>query len=346
MQYQSIFVSSAAGLLLFVSCAEERRVPIESKLSISSHQLEKTEVPVRKIEPFERLTLALESGDLDNAERVARNWLSASPRESTLWIVGNVVGRVRDELIQLSVEGWAQQNPNAALDWAMAEENASIWHITSQAISQVWAKTDPVASLSTPLDGLDSIDIQAFRIAAVSAWAEADAPAAAEWIAGRDELDITMATEVVHQWAALKPDAAKEWVAAQDFGEGTGTVLGAVVSGWAGRDTEKALTWTLEGTEPSDGLVDPVRDAIADWADRDPNAVGKWLGQLAASEWKDQLLDSFATSIAEVSPDAAAAWAVEIANPELRDRTVADVMGMWTQMDDEAAQQWLNAMGD
>jgi hypothetical protein len=128
----------------------------------------------------------------------------------------------------------------------------------------------------------------AWQRAAATAMAPVDAAAASRWI---DSLGLPEAAThdstraVFEKWKQHDPRAATEWAAAR-LPEGERAAL--------------------------------VTSAVQDWAPREPNECGRWLGELEPGPQTDQAVAVFARTVAAKDPDSARAWADRITDPHLK----------------------------
>lgn len=131
-------------------------------------------------------------------------------------------------------------------------------------------------------------DKTAWQLAAASAMAPVDAPAATRWI---DSLGLSEAARhetirsVFDNWSAHDPRAAVEWAGAR----------------------------LPESEKP--GLL---AQTVERWAAREPNECGRWLGELPVGPDLDPSLAAFARAVASKDADSASAWADQITDPERR----------------------------
>lgn len=138
-------------------------------------------------------------------------------------------------------------------------------------------------------------DKTAWQRAAATAMAPVDAVAASRWI---DSLglpdsaahDTTRA--VFEKWQQHDPRAATEWAAAR-LPEGERAAL--------------------------------VTSAVQNWAPREPNECGRWLGSLEPGPHTDHAVAVFARAVAAKDPDSARAWADRITDPQLKAEAIQEL---------------------
>jgi len=82
-------------------------------------------------------------------------------------------------------------------------------------------------------------------------------------------------------------------------------------------------------------------NAIAQWAQRDYNAAGEWLGQQESSPEKDRAVQSFVQTVSPVDPQSAVIWAESIKGEKARAASIVYAAEQWLAKDQPAAEKWL-----
>lgn len=119
-----------------------------------------------------------------------------------------------------------------------------------------------------------------------------------------------------------------------------GRALRAAADGISKTDPAQAVDWLMEVSEGGDRSY-AVAETIEDWADKDPNAAGTWLGQQELTPEMDPAVSAFAREITRDDPESALAWSSIISDDRRRTETMARVGRDWFRRDKAAATQWV-----
>ena len=107
---------------------------------------------------------------------------------------------------------------------------------------------------------------------------------------------------------------------------------------------EAAIAWIMESID-EEGQRRAIPNAISNWANRDFNAAGEYLGTMPPSDIKDRAIQRFAQTVALLDPEAAAEWSLQIGDERLRHSALQLATAQWRNKNDEAAKQWLKEHG-
>jgi hypothetical protein len=66
-----------------------------------------------------------------------------------------------------------------------------------------------------------------------------------------------------------------------------------------------------------------MAQAVKEWAPREPNECGKWLGSLEPGPQLDRAMAAFAHTVAAKDPESAKAWAERITDAGMRAESLA-----------------------
>jgi len=104
----------------------------------------------------------------------------------------------------------------------------------------------------------------------------------------------------------------------------------------AGRlESKKALVAELEREEQANSIP----DIVGNWAERDFNAAGAWLGTMEASPAKDAAIQRFVQTVVEVDPQSAAVWAGSIEGERAKAVSLVHASEQWLAKDRPAAEK-------
>jgi hypothetical protein len=208
----------------------------------------------------------------------------------------------RRNLIAAFSSSWAAANPQAALDWLLANAR-DVDHASFSQIAQRFGQSDP-AGAAAYVDLVPS-EARGQWIAGVAAgYARTDAQAALDWVARfRGDDAYTQAAAIVAQSIArYDPQSAVRLVGTIDPARPESrNVLTAVAAQWAQQDPAAAGAWALEF--PSADLRSGALTAVAQtWSYSDPRAARDWTMSLPNGANRDAALFGVVGSLGAVQP--------------------------------------------
>ena len=121
-------------------------------------------------------------------------------------------------------------------------------------------------------------------------------------------------------------------------------VLNEVTNEGLREDPEAMLGWISSATSPEE-RPDMMADAIRQWAERDYNAAGTWLGAQEASYDRDRAVSAFTSVIGRIDPEAAMVWTSEIQDQTEKQAARKTVLRQWAARDRESVKAWLEGQG-
>lgn len=178
------------------------------------------------------------------------------------------------------------------------------------------------------------------RLEVALAWADADVPSAAAWLAQWPEGTVRdIAVETIATFLAdSDPREASAWLAAVPAGPIRTALLEGLFSQGGGRAFETALDLAQrlpEGPEKERALV----HLSYQWEQRDFQAA------LAYARSRPRSSDAFAVTLVNQwairEPRAAADWAVMLPEGELRQKVLSSLTATWAQLDARAAAEYV-----
>ena len=98
----------------------------------------------------------------------------------------------------------------------------------------------------------------------------------------------------------------------------------AVFDDWRQRDAPAAVAWA-SARLPAVERARLVESAVDDWAKREPNECGRWLGSLGNDPALDGAVAAFARVIAAKDAASAEAWARRITDPARREAALGSL---------------------
>ena len=110
------------------------------------------------------------------------------------------------------------------------------------------------------------------------------------------------------------------------------------------QNPEEMLEWICSYAMTS-GHSNILPQAIQQWAERDYNAAGEWLGSRESSPDRDHAVQAYTSAVSRIDPDAALVWTNEIYDTAKREETQRNLIRQWAVEDKLAATAWLERQG-
>ncbi|MDD5199857.1 MAG: hypothetical protein PHC88_08640 [Terrimicrobiaceae bacterium] len=128
----------------------------------------------------------------DAAMAIARNWAAADPAKAIQWSESLPTGRMKDDVIQSALTGWASRQPDAA--YAYYKKNYSSDAAPAQPIFEAWAQVEPAQAAEQASQLTDPALREKAVSGVVSGWLDGstDQGALAAWVdklPGKQERD-------------------------------------------------------------------------------------------------------------------------------------------------------------
>jgi len=168
--------------------------------------------------------LYAETGNASLIREALKGWATKDPKSafqqaSQLGLSNGLQRDIRRDLL----EQWAEQNPNDAAGYALANRNPENWGGIVGTVAEEWAKQDPKSAVTWAASLTSGKDKKSAIYEAVSSWADQDVGAAASYITsqppgeGRDTMAGTLARHIGQEnpeagikWAAMVGDSATQ----------------------------------------------------------------------------------------------------------------------------------------
>ena len=294
---------------------------------------------------------------------VADTWFEADPLAALSAVASLDVAyrrRLQGRLAQL----WASQDPDAALEWALAQPGSKDADPLRQVAAEI-ANHSPremfelVGTLEPPRRDRVAEDV-------LFAWVRTDPEATLDaFLAMKNAAQLGhIGWRIIGSWANEDPQAAFGWVQAQEPSPMRSAWLASTLADLAKSDPVRALTLAGE----IDGLARrrAVTSVLGSWADDDPRAAAAWLdasgGKTAAAvlavvgryadldpeeafEWlQDQSVEAQGRGLATVvrqmvakSPDSALRLIERVGDSSLKQGATHQLISTWIETDPQAA---------
>lgn len=234
---------------------------------------------------------------------------------------------------------WAQQNPDAALQWASGLPDSQRVGAYSGIIGNL-AATDPQRAASLAM-GLDPGDRGKLMGEIAERWALQSPDQAVAWASSLTGSDRANALpDALGAWARSAPASAAAFVDQLPESE-RGEHVSQVARTWSVQAPAEAAGWL--GSQPeSGGKADAMGHVMWDWTNADPESAAAWLGEQEHGPSYDNGVAGLSKAATHVYQDGETglSWAATIENEQLRERMVNHTLGQWMRQDAEAARAW------
>lgn len=247
----------------------------------------------------------------------------------------------RQEAILRMAGGWAQQDFNAALEWAQrlpdAADQQQVITCLAQNINE-FAMKDPEAAiefgLSLPNASLSDLVLHR----ATHIWAKIDRDAALEWTESLDPGRIrnTAITAVVQQWAQVEPAAAMAYFSETPSNSQRRQVLCSIATQWMRQNATAATHWLLD--QPTKMQVDVISSASHSMIKTQPAFVADLCDTLLPpGRERQRIMSQLASSWARSDLSGAVNWIEGLENPQESKSAFRSICGYWVRSDPEGA---------
>ena len=258
----------------------------------------------------------LAAGNPDDAKGVSHNLGTNDPVATARWIDSwndEMLTAVGSGFRLQFVQGWAESNPAAAFEWALAQSQRA----------------------NTPADDLIRDALQL--------WLNDDRSAASAWIealpAGKMR---ERASQALAEYLFQNGDSADAALAysAGAAADTRGEVAQRFASAFANKDVSAAAEWSL--TLPAGAArFNAIKATSSVWLAKDPRAAMAWFEQLPGGSDHDATASAFAAITVHADPSAAVEWVGQITDPKARADAAISVFEIWSWTDPQGARAWL-----
>jgi hypothetical protein len=276
-------------------------------------------------------------------ETLMKEWTRTAPAEAAAFAGALPPGQTRTTIISKLGQGWGAADPEAAARWLQALPNSSESHGAFNSLIGSWTKSDPARAASFILSQPANRSRERLLRTLGSSWSEDDPAAAFAW--ARQQSDPVIERQVVAEalgaMAAKDLQNASKYLSQLQSPEAQSRAIEVISNYITTREPDRAAKWLMEMSAAGQLIGRTLESPVISWTWRDPEAVGNWLNQQAASAVKDAAVGAHVEALARKDAPAAAAWAVTIGDNTLRQKRTKDVISTWAGKDRAAAQDWV-----
>lgn len=276
--------------------------------------------------------------------RRARIMVARSPLDALAWVQAQTDAALRQRVLLAVMRAWGEQDPRAAVNWALTQDPAARESIMKAALTG--AATQPELAMRIAGDLLaqdrDSGGVYATMLASAFS-AAGNFPAALRFINQASADAMTDPVKAAFRaWAQSRPQAALAAVNSVTDPQLRRTAFQAAVAAW--NDSNPGSLAAYANAMPHGSDRDYALEAAIDnWSLQDPAAMAAWLNTLPHGDEFDfgTAMMIVRTDGANLPPARAMQWVASINDPELRLDSLFCVLGEWRQSDAAAAQQYV-----
>jgi hypothetical protein len=253
--------------------------------------------------------------------------------------------KLRDELLQAALHGWARTAATNAADWALAltDSNEREHALISVFAGAVAANPEEAVRLGKNLFQKNPDDAPGYGSSLIGVLCDA----------GNFELAMRVAADGEGQtrsgwmgaayagWAEFQPEQAAQAATAIQDPVLRNEALHGIVGGWAEANPAALVQFVTQ--LPSDGERGALlSQSLERWVAHDPEAASAWINNRDPGPDLDAGVAAVA-SMYSVAPDTAAGWAESVSNPKLRSETLVTVIRNWLSKDLPAARNYFES---
>jgi hypothetical protein len=181
----------------------------------------------------------------------------------------------------------------------------------------------------------------AFGLPSFQKWMFAHPADALAWMSEHVEISEARVLTVLQDWNENDHEEYRRYLDALPESEWKQKVLVAASHQALADDPATAIAHAqqLRSAELRTGLLEL---ATKEWARRDAEAAGLWVGEVPDLKLQEQLRGALAVGYADIAPEFAAGWIVATLPPgKTLERSAAEIAGAWARQDPAAAAAWI-----
>ena len=253
--------------------------------------------------------------------------------------------KLREQLTQAALHGWARTSPSNAVQWALSLPNAAKREtaLSTAFAGMVAADPDTAMRLGSQIVAQNPDDAVGYGSRLIDALIDnGNFQKAAQWASSGDaQTQSSWMAEAYSRWAEFQPEQAAQAASGISDPAERNLALHGIIGGWAQADPA-ALVQFMTDLPANADRASLLSQSLERWAREDPASAAQWISDNQANPAMDQGIAVVAT-LDSVPPNVAVTWAEGIANPQLRSETVATVLRNWLTADKSTAENYFAA---
>lgn len=293
-------------------------------------------------------------------------------------IAGEPPSPENDRLFQNTLVKWSNQDPAAALEYALTIESRRTRLSMLSSLIGNWARTDVNAAhawalanlqddagvlesalrpIFSALAGLDRADAMRKVLELPAGSGRTAALRAVVERAVRDGFPNEMkaymasitdpqearlfASSLAQNWSTQDPLAAASWSMSLSDPLAREAALGNVIGNWTSDQPESAASWVMR--LPAGALRNQQMSRLAQtWAGFDPVGAAEWLiDQQPPQASLDSAVQGFVNTVMQSNPEGAMGWAGAISDPKVRNAALLQVGRSWLRQNPQQATSYI-----
>lgn len=270
---------------------------------------------------------------------------AAEPAHAIALAEAETNSKLRAQLVQAALHGWARTAPFDAAHWALAQATAvereeGLSTVFSGAVA---ADADAALRLGQALVREYPDDAPSFGNRLIDACCAAGKfDIATHMAAGGDpELRAGWMATAYSKWAEYQPEQAASAANAIPDLELRKLALHGIVGGWGAVNPAALVAFALQLPPESDQAA-ILSQSLEYWVKRDPQNAAAWIDRNENRPELDPGVAAVAT-MPGIKADVALTWAESISNPQLRSETLVMVVRNWLTSDPAGARNYFKA---
>lgn len=250
--------------------------------------------------------------------------------------------RLREDLVQAVLRGWARVAPATAAAWALhlVEPNAREQALSTVFASAAAANPDEALQVGQQIVAQNPVEAGGYGSSLIEALcASGHFDRAIQFAMVGDEANrASWLGAAYSKWAEFQPEQAAAAATALADPAARSEALHGIVGGWSETDPQSLVHFVTQlpaGTD-RDGLLS---QSLRKWAQADPVAASAWMNNREPGPDLDQGVAAVAV-MPYLKPDVAVGWAESVVDPKLRSETLTNVLRNWLPDNLSAAESY------
>lgn len=263
----------------------------------------------------------------------------------TLW--QNGMTEARQELAQLLLSRWANQDPENASAWLLKKPLSEAWRDSARQVASTWARSDASAAADWVRQWPDeekNSGLLAIAYELADSAPKESLGLASELLPNKDR-DL-LVNHAVLQWSGSDSGTARTWADQLPPSDLRDQVYASLATALGETDPISAGAIALEKL-PAGPLQDSaVVSVLQRWTQQDPGAAGDWVSEFPEGRLREAAVDNLIQIWSATEPDQAGAWANSLDAPELRDSALVSLAAVLAPSDPDRATEWVRQISD